>query len=105
MVARHPREWWFVKRALDRRAVVAWVAGGASVCHTRSAIGMASLACQCLARRLAGTFNEGDPIAHSVSEIAGLIGACMNRPFTLVGVEALFDAAGDAALASSATNP
>ena len=80
------------------------------MCHTSSTIGMASLARHCLARlwlarRLAGTFNAGDPIAHSVSEIAGLIGACMNRPFTLAGVEALFDAAGDAALASSATNP
>ena len=103
--ARHPRQWWFVKRALDRRAVVPLVAGGATVCHTNSTIGMASLARHCLARRLAGTFNAGDPIAHSVSEIAGLIGACMNRPFTLAGVGALFDAAEDAALASSATNP
>ena len=97
--ARHPREWWFVKRALDRRAVVPLVAGGASVCHTSSTIGMASLACHCLARHclprsLAGTFNAGDPIAHSVSEIAGLVGAYMNHPFTLGGVETLFDADG-----------
>ena len=103
--ARHPRQWWFVKRALDRRAVVPLVAAGATVCHTSSTIGMASLACHCLARRLAGTFNAGDPIARSVGKIAGLVAAYMNRPFTLVGVGALFDAAGDAALASSATNP
>ena len=103
--ARHPRQWWFVKRALDRRAVIPRVAGGTTVCHTSPTIGMGSLACHCLARRLAGTFNAGDPIARSVGKIAGLIGACMNHPFTLVGVGALFDAAGDAALASSATNP
>lgn len=91
--ARHPREFWFVKRALDGRHRVPAVAGGASVFHTTSTIGLASLGVHCLTRGLSGPFNAADPISPSVVEIAAAIGGVMGHAFTLVPVESLSQAA------------
>lgn len=87
--ARHPREFWFVKRALDGRHQVPVVAGGKSVFHTTSTLGLASLAVHCLTQGLSGAFNAGDPTPPTVAEIAGLIGGVMGHEFTLVPVETL----------------
>ena len=91
--SRHPREFWFVKRALDGRHLVPVVAGGRSVFHTTSTLGLAQLAVHCLTRRISGTFNAADPVAPSVAEIARLVGAAMGHEFTLIPVESLPDAA------------
>lgn len=82
--ARHPREWWFVKRALDGRRVVPVLDAGASVFHTSSTQGIASLAVHCATNDLGGAFNAADPDAPSVAQIAAAIGAHLGQPFELV---------------------
>jgi nucleoside-diphosphate-sugar epimerase len=91
--ARHPREFWFVKRALDGRRRVPVIAGGASVFHTTSTLGLASLVAHCLTQRISGIFNAGDPTAPTVADIAAMIGRQMGHDFTLIPVETLPEAA------------
>lgn len=81
--ARHPREWWFVKRALDGRTVLPLAMAGRSVFHTSSTIGIASLTRHLAECRLTGPFNVADPVAFSVAEIASAIGAVMGHRFML----------------------
>lgn len=85
--ARHPREWWFVKRALDGRVRVPLVYAGQSVFQTSSAAGIASLAAFCLGNGHCGTFNVADPQALSVAQIAKVICTQMNHRFTLLPVD------------------
>jgi nucleoside-diphosphate-sugar epimerase len=87
--ARHPREFWFVNRALDGRHWVPVVDGGKSLFHTTSTTLLASLAVHCLTRRIGGTFNAGDPRAPTVAEIAAAIGGLMGHDFTLIPVDSL----------------
>lgn len=82
--ARHPREWWFVKRALDGRRAVPVAFGGRSVFHTSSTTGIASLTRHLAERRITGTFNAADPVALSVAEIAAAIGTVMGHRFDLI---------------------
>lgn len=81
--ARHPREWWFVKRALDGRRVVPVAMAGRSVFHTSSTIGIASLTRHLAERRITGAFNVADPVAYSVAQIATAIAAVMGHRFDL----------------------
>lgn len=82
--ARHPREWWFVKRALDGRRRIPVLDNGASIFHTSSTAGIASLAVHCATHDLAGAFNVADPEAPTVAQIAALIGAHLGHSFDLV---------------------
>lgn len=85
--ARHPREWWFVKRALDGRHHVPIEAAGRSVFQTTSAQSIASLTRHCIEGGLTGAFNVADPTAASVAEIASLIGGLIGHDFTLIPLE------------------
>ena len=82
--ARHPREWWFVKRALDGRHVVPVAMGGRSVFHTSSTIGIASLTRHLAENHITGPFNVADPVALSVAQIAAAIGDAMGHCFDLI---------------------
>jgi nucleoside-diphosphate-sugar epimerase len=69
----HAREWWFVKRLLDRRPIIPLAYGGRSRLHTASVDNIASLI-----RVVAGLsgkrmLNIADPAALSVAEIAQVI--------------------------------
>ena len=92
--ARHPREWWFVKRALDGRSRVPLVDAGQNIFHTSSAIGIASLAAFCLQHQHHGIFNAADPQALTVTQIAHAIGKTMDHRFTLIPVDDLPEAFG-----------
>ena len=69
----HAREWWFVKRILDRRPFIPLAYGGRSRFHTTSVTNIAALVN--LVVRLPGqrVLNIADPSASSVSEIADQI--------------------------------
>jgi nucleoside-diphosphate-sugar epimerase len=71
--ATHPREWWFIKRALDGREAIPVSYEAKSVFHTSSARGIASLAKLCLESPGARILNVADPTALSVAEIAATI--------------------------------
>lgn len=90
--ARHPREWWFVKRALDGRKRVPLVDAGQNIFHTSSAIGIASLASFCLNNQNYGVFNAADPQALTVTQIAQSIARAMGHRFTLIPVDDLPEA-------------
>ncbi len=89
--ARHPREWYFVKRLLDGRTHIPIEHAGASVFHTTSATGLASLAVFCLTHGHLGAFNAADPVAHPVSTMAHIMADVLHRPITLVPVPQLPD--------------
>jgi nucleoside-diphosphate-sugar epimerase len=71
----HPREWWFVKRMLDGRAVIPLAFDGQSRFHTTAVRNIAELAR--VALDLPGTrvLNIADPEAPSVAEIGAAIAA------------------------------
>jgi nucleoside-diphosphate-sugar epimerase len=69
----HPREWWLIKRALDRRRAIPVAYEGRSVFHTSSAYGVAQLAALCLERPEPRVLNVGDDDAPSVLQIAAAI--------------------------------
>jgi len=71
--ATHPREWWFMKRALDGRPAVPVAYGARSVFHTSSAAGIADLALRCLQTPAARVLNVADDDAPSVMQIARTI--------------------------------
>jgi len=71
--SRHPREWWFVKRILDRRPIIPLAYRGTSRFHTSAAANIAALVC--VATETTGNYilNIADPDTPTVAEIAGLI--------------------------------
>ncbi|HEY4031913.1 MAG TPA: NAD(P)-dependent oxidoreductase [Caulobacteraceae bacterium] len=69
----HPREWWFIKRALDGRRAIPVAYGGRSVFHTSSARGVAELAALCLEAPGRRVLNVADDDAPSVVQIAAAI--------------------------------
>ena len=71
--ARHPREWWLLKRGLDGRKRIPVAHGARSRFHTASAAGIASLARLCLEAPGHRTLNVADPDAPSVAEIAAAL--------------------------------
>lgn len=85
--ARHPREWWFVKRALDGRVRVPVYDAGRSVFHTSSTLGIGTFARHVMERKITGFFNVVDPVAPSVVEIAEAVGHIMGHRFDLVDHE------------------
>ena len=69
----HPREWWLMKRALDRRRAIPVAYGGRSIFHTSSARAVADLAAICAEKPGQGVLNVADDDAPSVLEIAAAI--------------------------------
>jgi nucleoside-diphosphate-sugar epimerase len=81
-----PREWWFVKRALDGRTRVPLAYDGASRFHTTAAANIAELCRVVLETGASGAFNIGDPDPPSVREIGGFIAEAMGHDWDLVGL-------------------
>lgn len=81
--ALHPREWWFVKRAIDGRQCVPVCFEGQSVFHTSSTTGIASLARLCLERGETAVLNIADPKSLTVTEISVAIGKAIDHSFDL----------------------
>lgn len=71
--ASRPREWVFVKRALDRRPAVLLAAGGAGVVHTTAAANLAALIETVALKPGARVLNSADPDAPSALEISHTI--------------------------------
>jgi nucleoside-diphosphate-sugar epimerase len=69
----HPREWWFIKRALDGRKAIPVAYGARSVFHTSSAAGLADLTVRCMETPKSRVLNVADDDALSVREIAQCI--------------------------------
>lgn len=79
-----PREWWFVKRALDGRTRAPVAYGGGSRFHTTAAANIAELCRVVLEAGASGVFNIGDPEPPTVREIGEMIAAAMGRPLEIV---------------------
>lgn len=90
--ARHPREWWFVKRVLDGRRDVPLIDAGQNVFQTSSAAVIASLAAFCLIGGHLGTYNAADSQSLTVAQIGTAIALAMNSSFNLIAVDDLPDA-------------
>jgi nucleoside-diphosphate-sugar epimerase len=71
--SQHPREWWLVKRILDRRRAIPLAYGGSSRFHTCAADNIAALVHTALEVRGTRVLNIADPTAPSVAEIAAQI--------------------------------
>lgn len=69
----HPREWWFIKRALDGRKAIPVAYDAESVFHTSSARGLADLTRICMDNPGARILNVADSNAPSIKEIAAAI--------------------------------
>ena len=69
----HPREWWFIKRALDSRPIVPVAYNARSVFHTSSATGVATLAALCMGDPRKRVLNVADPTPLSVGQISAAI--------------------------------
>lgn len=76
-----PREWYFVKRALDRRPVRILAHGGNTVFHPIAAVNLAELIRLAAHRPGSRVLNAGDPNPPTASEIGAAIGEVMgHRP-------------------------
>jgi nucleoside-diphosphate-sugar epimerase len=82
--ARHPREWWFVKRALDGRRRIPVAYKAESVFHTSSARGIAALAALCMTSPATRILNVADPTPLQVRDIAAAIEDATGMPLNLV---------------------
>jgi len=82
--SQHPREWWVVKRILDRRRVIPLAYGGSSRFHTCAADNIAALVRTVLEVSGTRVLNIADPTAPSVAEIAALIARHLRYEGTLV---------------------
>jgi nucleoside-diphosphate-sugar epimerase len=71
--ANRPREWVFVRRALDRRPAVLLAEAGAGVVHPTAAVNLAALIETVAHRPGARVLNSADPDAPSAREIARTI--------------------------------
>lgn len=90
--ARHPREWWFVKRALDGRRRVPLVDQGLNIFQTTSAQSIAALTEFCLQGAHYGVFNAADPEALTVAQIGHAIFAAMGHSADLISADDLPEA-------------
>jgi nucleoside-diphosphate-sugar epimerase len=86
--SRHPREWWFVKRMLDRRAAIPLAYRGASRFHTTAVANIAALARVAVETPGRRVLNIADPAAPSVTEIAAVISRHLSYEGRIVEVDA-----------------
>jgi hypothetical protein len=91
-----PREWIFVKRALDRRPAVFLAHRGAGVDHTTAAANIAALAEVVAAKPGARVLNIADPDAPSALEIARTIARLLEHEWQEVLLDG--DAVGNVGL-------
>ncbi len=82
----HPREWWFVKRILDRRGTIPLAYGGESRFHTSTVANVAELTRVALNAPRTRILNIADPSAASVAEIAALIARHFSYAVRIVGL-------------------
>ncbi len=85
--SRHPREWWFVKRILDRRPAIPLAYGGVSRFHTTSVANIAALTRVVVERPGRRVLNIADPFAPSVADIAACIAQHFEYGDRIVGVD------------------
>ncbi len=71
--SRHPREWWFVKRILDRRPAIPLAYRGTSRFHTSAVANIAALAHVAAETPERRVLNIADPNPPTVAGIAALI--------------------------------
>ncbi|MDP9024276.1 MAG: NAD-dependent epimerase/dehydratase family protein [Candidatus Eremiobacteraeota bacterium] len=81
--SRHPREWWFVKRVLDRRRRVALCYGGRSRFHTVSVDNVAEVVHAAVRARYHGCVNAGDPEALTVRQIGREVAKVFGHRFAI----------------------
>lgn len=75
----YPREWYFVKRALDQRPYRILAYGGGNRFHTVSAANLAELVRLAAERPGTRVLNGGDPEAPTVKEIGAAISAVLGH--------------------------
>ena len=80
--ASHPREWAFVKRALDGRRHLLLAHGGRGANHPTAAVNLAALAALCAARPAARILNSADPDAPDGLTISRIIAAHLAHAWT-----------------------
>jgi nucleoside-diphosphate-sugar epimerase len=83
----HPREWWFVKRMLDKRPVIPIAYLGESRFHTTAAANIAALTRVALERPGSRVLNIADPEATPVAGIGSLIARHMKYAGRIVGLD------------------
>jgi nucleoside-diphosphate-sugar epimerase len=81
---RMAREWFFVKRALDRRPYVVLTMRGANQFHTTASANIGELVRLIAANRTAGVFNCGDPDPPTVLDICRRVAAAVGHEWTEV---------------------
>jgi len=84
--SRHPREWWFLKRALDGRKSVPLAYEGLSRFHASSSKNIAELARLAAERSFHGILNAGDPECLTVFEIGETIADAVGHQWRLVPI-------------------
>ncbi len=82
--AKHCREWFFVKRVLDRRPRVVLAHEGASIFHTTAVGNLAELVRLAADRPGTRVLNCGDPDPPSVQKIASVIAGALGHQWTEV---------------------
>jgi nucleoside-diphosphate-sugar epimerase len=82
--ASRPREWVFVKRALDGRRHLLLARGGRGANHPTAAVNLAALAAFCAARPAARILNSADPDAPDGLAISRIIAAHLAHAWTEV---------------------
>jgi nucleoside-diphosphate-sugar epimerase len=81
---RMAREWFFVKRALDRRPYIVLTLRGANHFHTTASANIGELVRLIAANRATGVFNCGDPDPPTVLEISRRVAAAVGHEWTEV---------------------
>jgi len=85
--SRHPREWWFVKRILDRRPAIPLAYRGTSRFHTSSVANIAALTRVIVETPGSRVLNIADPSAPSVADIAAFIAQHLDYDGRIVEVD------------------
>jgi nucleoside-diphosphate-sugar epimerase len=80
----HPREWYFVKRALDGRRAIMLAHRGASRFHPTATANLAELIALAARRPRTRVLNAGDPEVPTALQIARAIGAVLGHEWTEV---------------------
>jgi nucleoside-diphosphate-sugar epimerase len=85
--SRHPREWWFVKRILDRRPVIPLAYRGLSRFHTSFVANIAALIRVAVGAPGRRVLNIADPFAPTVADIAARIARHLDYDGRIVAVD------------------
>ncbi|MEQ1771582.1 MAG: NAD-dependent epimerase/dehydratase family protein, partial [Devosia sp.] len=86
--AKHPREWWFVKRMLDGRSRVPLAGGGGALFHTTASINLARAIRATIDTPATRVLNCGDPDAPSLLEIGEALASQLDWAGAFVPVPA-----------------